>query len=235
MTAVTLPGLESKDEDRSTITFADHVDAIIRALEVPGRPAVLAVHSASGYQRIRSERPGSGADRGDGLRRYGAREAAARLDPEFTDAEKPLDWASVSAEENIDGLSEAQMATFRQRAVPVPGGVIREDYTFTNDARRDIPSTIIATGYTAADYQTYALCPPRPGRPGWHPRAAQPDLDRPAHRPLADVVEAAGDRTDHRRRRVLGPVPGSARTFATPAACDGEAAWRRLPSRSRRS
>jgi len=40
--------------------------------------------------------------------------------------------------------------------VPVPGGILRGQYDFTNDARRDIPSTIIATGYTAADYQKYA-------------------------------------------------------------------------------
>jgi len=48
VTAITLPGLESKDADRSTITFGDHVDAIIAALEAADRPAVLAVHSASG-------------------------------------------------------------------------------------------------------------------------------------------------------------------------------------------
>ena len=49
VTALTLPGLESKEADRSSISFQDHVDAIIRALEAAGRPAVLAVHSASGF------------------------------------------------------------------------------------------------------------------------------------------------------------------------------------------
>jgi hypothetical protein len=34
--------------------------------------------------------------------------------------------------------------------------MLREPYEFTNDARRDIPSTIIATGFSAADYQQYA-------------------------------------------------------------------------------
>ena len=37
--------------------------------------------------------------------------------------------------------------------------MLREGYTFTNDARRDIPSTIIATGYTVEDYQKYAKEP----------------------------------------------------------------------------
>ena len=154
VTAVTLPGLESADADRSSTTLSDHVDAICDAVTAEGRPVVLAVHSASGFsgyaasdripERIAAmiyvdSAPGKGA-----------------LDPEFTDPEKPLDWPAVAEEENLDGLSEEQMETFRQRAVPVPGGVLRESVELTNDARRDIPSTIICTGFTAAQYQEAA-------------------------------------------------------------------------------
>jgi len=169
VTAITLPGLESKDADRSTITFGDHVDAIIAALEAADRPAVLAVHSASGYSGYAaSDRV---PERIAAMVYVDTAPGKPPLDPEFTDVEKPLDWTSVSAEENLDGLSEAQMATFRERAVPVPGAVIREGYTFTNDARRDIPSTIIATGYSAADYQTYAR-----EHPDWSFLAGIPEL-----------------------------------------------------------
>src|SRR5918999_5293001 len=52
VTALTLPGLESADADRSAITLSDHVDAICNAVRAPGAPVVLAVHSgagASGY------------------------------------------------------------------------------------------------------------------------------------------------------------------------------------------
>src|ERR1700732_4450013 len=48
VTAVTLPGLESADADRSSITLADHVDAISAAVTAAGRPVVLAVHSGAG-------------------------------------------------------------------------------------------------------------------------------------------------------------------------------------------
>ena len=48
VTAVTLPGLESADADRSAITFADHVDAICDAVKTAGRPVVLAVHGGAG-------------------------------------------------------------------------------------------------------------------------------------------------------------------------------------------
>src|ERR687890_177145 len=48
VTALTLPGLESADTDRSSITLADHVDAICEAVEAKDRPVVLAVHSGAG-------------------------------------------------------------------------------------------------------------------------------------------------------------------------------------------
>jgi pimeloyl-ACP methyl ester carboxylesterase len=154
VTAITLPGLESVDEDRSPITFQDHVDAIVRALEGADRPAVLAVHSASGFSGYAAS--DQAPERIAAMVYVDTAPGKPPLDPDFAGAEKSLDWDSVSREENLQGLSEAQVATFRERAVPVPGAVLRDDYAFTNDARRDIPSTIIATGYTAADYQTYA-------------------------------------------------------------------------------
>src|SRR5207342_37251 len=48
VTALTLPGLESAEADRSTITFADQVDAICQAVAAAGPPVVLAVHSGAG-------------------------------------------------------------------------------------------------------------------------------------------------------------------------------------------
>lgn len=38
VTALTLPGLESVDADRSTVAFADHVDAICDAVAAAGGP-----------------------------------------------------------------------------------------------------------------------------------------------------------------------------------------------------
>src|SRR2546422_10898555 len=49
VTALTLPGLESADADRSAITMADHVNAIVDAVRAAGRAVVLAVHSATGF------------------------------------------------------------------------------------------------------------------------------------------------------------------------------------------
>jgi len=155
VTAVTLPGLESADADRSSITLTDHVDAICDAVTAAGRPAVLAVHSGAGTpgyavtDRIPEQLaamvyvdtgPGKGA-----------------LDPDFTDAEKPLPSPEELAEsENLDGLSEEQLETFRARAIPEPGAALRDAADLTNDARLDVPSTIICTAFTAEEYKEAA-------------------------------------------------------------------------------
>ena len=169
VTALTLPGLESADADRSQVSFADHVDAIVAAVESASAPPVLVLHSATGFSGYAaSDRvpekiaeivyvdtaPGKGV-----------------LDPDFAEAEKPMVWAEIEEEENLDGLSEEHKARFRERAVPVPGSLIRESIELTNDARRDIPSTLIATGFSSADYQKYAR-----EHPDWAFLAGVPEL-----------------------------------------------------------
>jgi pimeloyl-ACP methyl ester carboxylesterase len=204
VTALTLPGLDSTDTDRSAITFGDHVDAIVEAIEEVDRPVVLAVHSGAGFsgyaasdrvpERIAAmvyvdTAPGKGA-----------------ADAEIEGDEKPFVWEEIKEEENLEGLSEPQLATFRERAIAQPAGVLREGHEFTNEARKDIPSTVIATGYTAEAYQTYAK-----EHPEWAFLAGLPELrnvswvDLPtSHWPMwskpaelakiiGDVATAAGD------------------------------------------
>jgi pimeloyl-ACP methyl ester carboxylesterase len=150
--ALTLPGLESADAERSSITLADHVEAICEAVEAAGRPAVLAVHSGAGFPGyLASDRiPEKIAamvyvDTGPGV---------GAMDPDFDGVEQPLpSREGLEREENLDGLSEEQLETFRLRAVPQPGAVIREAMELTNAARLDIPSTAICTGYTSEQYK----------------------------------------------------------------------------------
>jgi pimeloyl-ACP methyl ester carboxylesterase len=152
VTAVTLPGLESLEADRSGITLSDHVDAICSAVTAARRPVVLAVHSGAGY-------PGYAAS--DVVPEQiaamvyvdtGAGKGVA--DENFSDADLQLPaLEDLAKEENLDGLSEEQLQTFRARAVPEPGGVLRTEHTFTNEKRLDIPSTVICTGFTAEQYK----------------------------------------------------------------------------------
>jgi len=151
VTALTLPGLESAEADRSSIGLADHVDAIVGAVEATDRRAVLAVHSGTGFSGyVASDRV---PDRIAAMVYVDSAPGVPPLDPGFDGVDKPLDWGELSVEENLDGLSEEQLETFRRRAVPEPGGVIRDDAELVNDARRDVPTTMICTGFSSQEYK----------------------------------------------------------------------------------
>lgn len=155
VTALTLPGLESPDVNRSQIRLSDHVDAIVAAVEAAGKPVVLAVHSGAsvpGYaasdripDRIATmvyvdTAPGSGA-----------------IDPDFTGDERPMpSREELAKNENLSGLSEAQLETMQARAIPEPAGAVRDAPQLTNDRRLDVPSVVISTGFSSDDYRKYA-------------------------------------------------------------------------------
>jgi pimeloyl-ACP methyl ester carboxylesterase len=152
VTALTLPGLESPDADRSTTTLSHHVDAICDAVTAAGKPVVLAVHSGAG---------GAGYAASDRVPEHIATmvyvdsgPATGAMDPDFDGVEKPMpSLEELANEENLDGLSEEQLETFRRRAVPEPAGVLREAPALTNEARLDVPTTAICTGYTSEQYK----------------------------------------------------------------------------------
>jgi pimeloyl-ACP methyl ester carboxylesterase len=152
VTALTLPGLESADVDRSKITFGDHVDAICEAVTAAGRPVLLAVHSGAGAPgyAVTDRVP----DQIAAMVYVDSAPAKGAMDPDFDAVEKPLPSPEeLAEEENLDGLTEEQLETFRQRAVPQPGAALRETVDLTNDARLDVPSTVICTGYTSEQYK----------------------------------------------------------------------------------
>ena len=152
VTAVTLPGLESADADRSSITLADHVAAICEAVTAAGRPVVLAVHSGAGAPgyAVTDRIPEQIA----AMVYVDTGPAKGALDPDFDAVEKPLPSREELAEgENLAGLTEEQLETFRRRAVPEPGAALREAAELTNDARLDVPSTVVCTGFTSEQYR----------------------------------------------------------------------------------
>jgi pimeloyl-ACP methyl ester carboxylesterase len=169
VTALTLPGLESADADRSQISLADHVNAICDAVNAAAAPVVLAVHSAAGFSGYAAS--DTCTDRIAAMVYVDTAPGKGALDPDFTDVEKPMNWDEIKAEENLVGLSEAQLETFRRRAVAEPGAMIREGAELTNDARNDIPSTFICTGFSAEQYKTYAK-----EHPEWPFLAGIPEL-----------------------------------------------------------
>jgi pimeloyl-ACP methyl ester carboxylesterase len=155
VTALTLPGLESVETDRSTITMSDHVDAICDAVRAAGAPVVLAVHSGTGAA-------GYGAsDRVSELIAamvyVDSAPAKGAMDPDFDGVELPLpSREELEAGENLDGLTEEQLETFRRRAVPQPAASMREAAELRNDARLDVSSTVICTGAPSDQVKAWA-------------------------------------------------------------------------------
>ncbi len=148
VTAVTLPGLESADADRSSITLADHVDAICEAVAAAGPPVVLAVHSGAGVPgyAVSDRIPEQIA----AMVYVDSGPATGALDPSLTDVEVPLPTPKALEEnESLEGLSDEQLETFRRRAVPEPGAALREAPKLTNDTRLDVPSTVVCTSITS--------------------------------------------------------------------------------------
>ena len=132
VTAMTLPGLESADADRSSITLAVHSGA-----GAPGYAVTDRIPDQVAAMVYVDTGPAQGA-----------------LDPDFEGVELPLPSPEeLAANENLDGLSEEQLATFRRRAVPQPGSAVRDAHEFTNDARLDVPSTVVCTGFTSEQYK----------------------------------------------------------------------------------
>lgn len=154
-TALTLPGLASVDDDRANVTFGDHVDAVAGAVDAAGDPVVLVVHSGAGgvgYE-VTDRMP----DRIATMVYCDSGPAGGPLDPDFEAAELPFPGIEqLSAEENLDGLTEEQLARFGARAVPEPGGALRGGPSLTNDARLDVPTVMICTAFTSEQYQAAA-------------------------------------------------------------------------------
>jgi pimeloyl-ACP methyl ester carboxylesterase len=78
------------------------------------------------------------------------------IDAGFQGVDLPLDWEQIEKEENLDGLDEEQKETFRRRAVPQPGGVLREAAELRDEARRDVPSVVVCTGFSSEQVKAAA-------------------------------------------------------------------------------
>jgi pimeloyl-ACP methyl ester carboxylesterase len=147
--ALTLPGMESKDADRSGITLRDHIDAVVEvidSLDPAGGKVVLVGHSGGGAvaHAAVDARPGRVArvvyvdsgPLGDG--------GVINDELPSEDGEIPLpDWAIFDDEDLVD-LDDQRRAAFRERAIPTPIHVASDQQRLSDERRYDVPVTIIA-------------------------------------------------------------------------------------------
>jgi pimeloyl-ACP methyl ester carboxylesterase len=154
--ALTLPGMESKDADRSKISLRDHVDAVVTVIDSldPGDGQVALVgHSGGGA--IAHAAVDARPDRvvrvvyvdsvplGEG----------AVINDEFPaeNGEVPLpDWSRFEEEDLID-LDDEQRTTFRDHAIPSPAHVASDPQQLFDERRYDVPITVISCEFPSAE------------------------------------------------------------------------------------
>jgi pimeloyl-ACP methyl ester carboxylesterase len=153
--ALTLPGMESAEADRSGITLRDHVDAVvglIDSLDPAGGKVVLAGHSGGGAiaHAAADARPGRVARvvYVDSIPLGHGQVINDELPAE--NGEVPLpDW-SLFGDEDLFDLDDGLRAAFRERAIPSPVHVARDQQQLSDERRYDVPITVIACEFPSA-------------------------------------------------------------------------------------
>jgi len=153
--ALTLPGMESKDADRSEITLRDHVDAVVRVIDSLDRAngqVVLVGHSGGGAvaHAAVDARP-------DRVARVvyvdsGPLGEGGVINDELpaVNGEVPLpDWSLFDEEDLVD-LDDELRAAFRERAIPTPVRVASDPQHLFDERRYDVPVTVIACEFPSA-------------------------------------------------------------------------------------
>ncbi len=153
--ALTLPGMESVDADRSQTGLAEHVAAVVATVDdiEPGEGRVVLVgHSASASivhmaadarpERIARLIHVGGFPGEDGEAFVGG------FEPEGDDLPLP-DW-SVFDDADLTDLDQGLREAFRAGAVPSPARLTTDTVRLQDDARLAIPTTLVAPEYTSA-------------------------------------------------------------------------------------
>lgn len=153
--ALTLPGMESKDADRSKISLRDHVDAVVEvvdSLDPADGKVVLVGHSGGGAiaHAAVDARP-------DRVARVvyvdsGPLGEGGVINDELpaADGEVPLpDWSLFDDEDLVD-LDDSLRTAFRERAIPTPVHVTSDAQHLSDERRYDVPVTVIACEFPSA-------------------------------------------------------------------------------------
>lgn len=151
--ALTLPGYE-EGASSGAVTLSDHARAIRQALDGEAARRVVVAHSGAAFAAaltidqhpelvdhlvlVDTALPGDGT----------AFNAGQECDFEIGEA-----WDSLAEEGSFRDLTDEQLSTLRERARPVPSGVVSTPVHLTNAARLAIPVTTICTAFSADEYR----------------------------------------------------------------------------------
>jgi pimeloyl-ACP methyl ester carboxylesterase len=155
--ALTLPGLDGDDPERSTRTLDDQATAVLDVIARLGvsedQPAILVAHSGANapVSLVLDRHP-------ELVQRVvwvdsGPVATGSAFAPDLPAGveELPLPPFDVLAQQaSLEGLNAEVLERFRARAVPEPGPVLRQPVELTNDARRTVRTTLVCCSMPSA-------------------------------------------------------------------------------------
>lgn len=146
---LTLPGMESRDADRSGVTRADHVAAVVAVIDSVDGPVALVGHSmGAGLAHAAVDaRP----DRVARAVYIGGFPDADGSSSEFpsVDGEIPLfSWDDFD-EADVRDLDDEARSRFRERAIPSPARAVNEPQRLSDERRYDVPVTMICPEFSS--------------------------------------------------------------------------------------
>jgi pimeloyl-ACP methyl ester carboxylesterase len=155
---LTLPGLQSRDTDRSSIGLADHVAAVVEAIDASDEPVVLVGHSGGG-----TVVHGAVDQRPDRVARAVYVDSGPLPDGVATNPALPVEEGEVplpawddfrqDGSRNLDDFTDEQLEAFRARAVPIPVGAAQDQQILTDERRFTVPITMISTTFTREEIE----------------------------------------------------------------------------------
>jgi pimeloyl-ACP methyl ester carboxylesterase len=157
--ALTLPGLDADDPDRASRTLDDQAVAIEQAAAAESQPVVIVAHSGANapVSLVLDRRPelverviwvDSGPVSPGTV-------FAPDLPADMDDLPLPP-FDALSQQASLEGLSAEVLERFGARAVPEPGAVLRQAVELTNDARLQVPTTVVCCSLPSAQLMELA-------------------------------------------------------------------------------
>jgi pimeloyl-ACP methyl ester carboxylesterase len=153
--ALTLPGMESLEADRTGITVGDHVAAVVDALDAATPPVLLVGHSAgSGIAHAALHARPDRVARAVYIGGFPVPDGEPLLDgleASYGEVRMP-DWKEVGEEANVSDFDADALARLYSEAIPVPETVVTTPLRLAGDDRAyDVPVTAVCPEYTTAD------------------------------------------------------------------------------------
>lgn len=173
--ALTLPGMQAPDADRSGVTRQSHVDAVVAAVDAvePGRPVLLVGHSMGGV--LAWAAAAARLDRVAGVvflaSEPGIPEPSESMFPVVGD-DVPLPAWDFFDDEMTADLDDALRARIRDESTPSPRRAVCDGLSFGDDRLHDLPVTMVTAEYDAAQLQAWTSA----GEPGTEEIAALRDV-----------------------------------------------------------